>query len=73
MSFIAQYNTSFQHGSYGRSNKMPETHYTLKGEGKFFGCSSITDNIQVYGTLPICYQLLVTKQLRNICCQVLLL
>ena len=76
MQFIAQDDTGFLQGSSGHSDKqtlMFETYYTVKVEGKFFGCPNITDNIQVYGTLPICYQLLVTKQLRTICCQVLLL
>lgn len=69
-------NTGFLQGSNGQSDKqtlMFETHYTVKDEGKFFGSLSITDNIQVCGTLPICYQLLITKQLRTICCQVLIL
>jgi hypothetical protein len=76
MQFIAQYDTGFLKGSYGHSDKktlMFEKHYTVKIEGKFFGCPSTTDNIQEYGTLPICYQLLVTKQLPTICCQALLL
>jgi len=75
MQFIAQYVTGFLQGTYGHNDKnilMFETHYTVKVEGKFFGCPSITENIHVYGTLPVCYQLLVTKHLRTLYCQVLL-